>query len=112
MVGLVTASHFPCFNYVTWDRDEGLGRGREILKACLLSVPTFTAVELKKKKSPQAKILCIANKIVSPGFYQHRSHKELTAVYVNEQDLLFSDLFFHSKKHYFMLSFKHGNKEQ
>lgn len=43
--------------------------GTEILRACLLSVPTFTAVELKKKKkSPQAKILCIANKIASPWF--------------------------------------------
>jgi hypothetical protein len=59
MVGLVTASHFPCFNYVTWDRDEGLGRGREILKACLLSVPTFTAVELKKKNLHRQKFFAL-----------------------------------------------------
>lgn len=74
--------------------------GTEILRACLLSVPTFTAVELKKKKKNlhRQKFFALPIKSLPPGFYQRRSHKELTAVYVKEQDVLFSDLFFRAKK--------------
>lgn len=72
--------------------------GTEILRACLLSVPTFTAVELKKKNLHRQKFFALPIKSLPPGFYQRRSQKELTAVYVKEQDVLFSDLFFRAEK--------------
>lgn len=71
----------------------------------MLSVTTFTAVELKKNLHRQ-KFFALPIKSLPPGFYQLRSHKELTAVYVNEQDVLFSDLFFRAKKYIFHVELK------